>query len=67
MRSRTIAQLLMESEFIVSIYEGRWLRRSRLINLLQRVSFEDEYNLVVGSLNLDENSVVVDVACGTGI
>jgi ubiquinone/menaquinone biosynthesis C-methylase UbiE len=57
----------MESEFIVSIYEGRLLRRSRLINRLQRVSFEDEYNLVVGSLNLHERSVVVDVACGTGI
>lgn len=67
MRSLTIAQSLMESKFIVSIYEGRCLRRSRLINLLQRVSFEDEYNLVVGSLDLDENSVVVDVACGTGI
>ncbi len=57
----------MESEFIVNIYEGRLLRRSGLVNLLQRVSFEDEYNLVVDSLNLEANSFVVDVACGTGI
>jgi len=34
LRSRTLAQLMMESEFIVSVYEGRFLRRSRLINLL---------------------------------
>jgi len=34
MRSRTLAQLMMESQFIVSVYEGRFLRRSRLINLL---------------------------------
>ena len=67
MRSRTVAQLSMESEFIIGMYEGRFLRRNRLINLLQGIKFEDEYNLVVDSLNLNENSVIIDIACGTGI
>lgn len=64
-RSARFAQAAVEA--IAAIYEGKLWRRSWFVQFLQRISFEKEYDLVTGALNLQADTVVLDVGCGTGI
>ena len=61
------AQSLMESANIAGVYETSLWRRCRLINLLQGITFDDEQAFVLAALNLQHDSIVLDVGCGTGI
>lgn len=67
MQGSRFAQSLMESANIAGVYETRLWRRCRLINLLQGITFDDEQTLVLAALNLQHDSMVLDVGCGTGI
>jgi ubiquinone/menaquinone biosynthesis C-methylase UbiE len=57
----------MQSPLVARAYESRLWRRCRLVNLLQGISFDREYKLVVDSLDIKDRSVIVDVGCGTGL
>ncbi len=64
-RAARFAQATVEA--IAAIYEGRLWRRSWFVELLQRISFEEECNLVAAALDIQADTVVLDVGCGTGI
>jgi SAM-dependent methyltransferase len=64
---RSPAQFFMEWDPLVRIYESRLWRRSRLARVLMGLSFEEEYARVRAALRLDDDSRVLDLACGSGI
>lgn len=64
---RSLAQVAMESNLIVSIYESRLWRRSPLLSALMGTSFQREYELIVQAAELDGAQRVLDLACGSGI
>ncbi len=65
LHSARFAQATVEA--IAAIYEGRLWRRSWFVQLLVRISFEEEYDLVTAALDIRDDTVVLDVGCGTGI
>ena len=64
---RSLAQLAMESELIVRIYESRLWRRSPIVAAVMRVSFEREYAMIAAAGRLTPAAMVLDLACGPGI
>jgi SAM-dependent methyltransferase len=64
---RTIAQGFMEWDPLVRIYESRLWRRGPLLSLVTGISFDSEYALIAGALQLDTGTRILDLACGTGI
>ncbi len=65
--SRSLAQLAMEFEPIVRIYESRLWRRSPGMTLALGISFEREQEIILGAAGLHPNDTVLDLACGPGI
>lgn len=59
-----VAQRVMESGFYSKIYEN--VARPWLTSLVSDRSLEDEKELAAEYLELDQDSVVLDIACGTG-
>jgi ubiquinone/menaquinone biosynthesis C-methylase UbiE len=57
----------MESEAVVRIYEGPWWRQNPLFTALTRLSFAQEYQLIVAAAELEPHHVLLDLACGAGI
>lgn len=66
-RRRSLAQRLMESETIASIYESRWWRGHRGFSLLAGVTLEQESSLIEEILDIRERDRVLDLACGPGL
>jgi SAM-dependent methyltransferase len=64
---RTIAQGFMEWDPLVRIYESRLWRRGPLLSLVTGISFDSEYALIAGALQLETGTRILDLACGTGI
>jgi len=64
---RTIAQGLMEWDPLVRIYESRLWRRGPLLSLVTGISFDSEYALIAGALQLETGTRILDLACGPGI
>jgi SAM-dependent methyltransferase len=64
---RTIAQGFMEWDPLVRIYESRLWRRGPLLSLVTGISFDSEYALIAGALQLETRTHILDLACGTGI
>jgi len=65
--TRTPAQLLMEAEPVVRIYESRWWRRSLPAMLALGISFEKEQALIFRAAKLKRTDTVLDLASGPGI
>lgn len=61
--SRSITQRLMETRFYAQFYEE--FMRPRLTGVVSDRSMREEYRLSADFLELDENSRLLDVACGT--
>jgi ubiquinone/menaquinone biosynthesis C-methylase UbiE len=57
----------MESETVVAIYESRFWRRSPLVAAVTRLSFEEEYRVIVRAAEVERAESLLDLACGTGI
>jgi SAM-dependent methyltransferase len=66
-RRRTLAQAFMEWEPLVRIYESPLWRRSPLLALVTRLSFEREWALVAEAAELEGGERLLDLACGPGI
>lgn len=64
---RSRAQRLMEWKPLIEIYESRWWRKSGLFALMTGITFEGEYENIVGALELDGDELLLDLACGSGI
>lgn len=64
MKTGGLAQRVMESRLYSRFYER--VMRPRLTSLVSDRTMEDEKRLAAEMLELDANSVVLDVACGTG-
>jgi ubiquinone/menaquinone biosynthesis C-methylase UbiE len=64
---RTLAQVLMEWEPLVQVYESRLWRRSVIFTALMGISFDREYSLIVEAAHWPLNGLVLDLACGPGI
>lgn len=64
---RTVAQLAMEADPIVRIYESRLWRRSPWFGLALGISFERELDLILRAAELRGTETVLDLACGPGI
>ena len=64
---RTIAQLFMESDPIVNIYESTKWRRSKLFGAITGIHFDEEYQLIVRAGNVENASNILELACGPGI
>jgi SAM-dependent methyltransferase len=65
--SKGLGQRLMEWPPLVSIYESRLWRRSRLFTRAAGISFEREIACITEQARLDRASRVLDLACGSGI
>jgi len=64
---RNLVQYLMELEAVVRIYEGPWWRQNPLFTALTRLSFAQEYQLIMEAAELEQHHVLLDLACGSGI
>jgi SAM-dependent methyltransferase len=64
---RGLAQRLMESALIVSIYESRLWRRNPVVEAFMGISFDDELERIAAATRVDEAARVLDLACGSGI
>lgn len=64
---RSLAQRLMESETVASIYESRWWRGSKGFSLLAGISLEEESSLIERILAIHSRDRVLDLACGPGL
>jgi SAM-dependent methyltransferase len=64
---RSLAQMMMEWDPLVRIYESRLWRRSPLFTALMGISFESEYALIAANVQLTSDAEVLDLACGPGI
>ena len=64
---RSLAQALMESDWIVRIYESRLWRRSTIAALALGISFAREQKLILDALSPPTGGNVLDLACGPGI
>lgn len=60
----SVAQKVMEWEPIISIYDSNIYRRSVFYTILSGISFDDEYDTAVKSLDLKGDETILDVACG---
>lgn len=60
-------QELMEWAPLTEMYESRWWRKSGLFTLMTGISFDDEYEMIVGALKLSGDELLLDLACGPGI
>lgn len=63
----SIAQHVMQWEPIIRIYESKFFRKSKLFTRFAGISFDDEYDMAVKSLELKGDESVLDVACGPGM
>ena len=66
-RRTSLAQRLMESERIASIYESRWWRGSRSFSRLAGIRLEEEISLIGKILEIRAGDGVLDLACGPGL
>jgi SAM-dependent methyltransferase len=66
-RKRSLAQRLMESEAVASIYESRWWRGNRGFSLVAGISLEEEKSLIERILAIQPGDRVLDLACGPGL
>ena len=64
---RSLAQMIMEAEPVVRIYESRLWRRGPHVSLVLGISFEREQALILGVADLTGAETVLDLACGPGI
>jgi SAM-dependent methyltransferase len=64
---RSVAQMVMEAEPIVRIYESRLWRRGPHVSLVLGISVEREQELILGVAELTGAETVLDLACGPGI
>ncbi len=63
----SLPQRAMEFAPIVNIYESPLWRKNPLITFFMGITFEKEYAIMTGALELEKDAVVLDLACGTGI
>jgi ubiquinone/menaquinone biosynthesis C-methylase UbiE len=57
----------MEWDPLVRICESGLWRRSPLLSLVTGISFDSEYALIAGALQLETGTRILDLACGSGI
>jgi ubiquinone/menaquinone biosynthesis C-methylase UbiE len=62
-----LAQVFMEWEPVIRIYESRLWRKNPLFALYTGITFDREYRLVSDAANLSEDTFLLDLACGSGI
>jgi len=66
--SRSLAQIFMEWDPLIHIYEGTLWRKNPLFTYgLFGISFKEEFEEVVNAAGLSESEVILDLACGPGI
>ncbi len=61
--NRSLSQKVMESRFYAQFYED--LMRPRLTSIVSNRSMRDEYRLAAEFLELEEDTRLLDVGCGT--
>lgn len=61
------AQVTMETEWIVRLYESRVWRRNPALAVLMGITFDREYEIISQAMRLTGSEVILDLACGTGI
>jgi len=64
---RSLAQISMEAEPIVRVYESRLWRRGPHVALVLGISFEREQELILRAGALTGSERILDLACGPGI
>ncbi len=64
---RSLAQMSMEAEPIVRIYESRLWRRGPHVAFALGISFQHEQELIVRAAELKGAETILDLACGPGI
>ena len=62
-----LAQKLMQSRRMVSIYESRWWRGSRIFSRFMGITLEDEIALIRKIDAAGPDDAILDLACGPGI
>ncbi len=62
--TRSMTQKLMESRFYAQLYEE--FMRPRLTNVVSNRSMREEYRLAADFLDIDSDTRLLDVGCGTG-
>ncbi len=64
---RSLAQALMESPSMASIYDGKRWRRSTWQGRVLGIQFDQEAEVVMQAAQVEESSTVLDLACASGI
>ncbi len=65
---RSPAQILMEWEPLIQVYESRlWRKNPAFAHTLFGISFAEEFETVIDAAKLGKDEVVLDLACGPGI
>ncbi len=64
---RTLAQWLMESDWVVRLYESRLWRRNPLFEWYAGISFQEEVREILRAADLQPDNQVLDLACGSGL
>jgi SAM-dependent methyltransferase/uncharacterized protein YbaR (Trm112 family) len=63
----SLSQAFMEWKPFVRIYESKWFRKGHGFPLISGISFEQEYQLIIDNARLENDGILLDLGCGTGI
>jgi len=64
---RSLAQYFMEWKPLIKIYESRFWRQSSFFSIFTGISFKEEYEMVIQTMDIKGGEMILDLACGSGI